>query len=154
MLEEWRDVPHYAGYQVSTSGRVRSKDRQAIRSASTRCYSFSVTLKGRILSPGKTKSGHLTVSLGRGNTRCVHPLVLEAFFVGPRSKEQIDVLHLNGNPADNRLENLRYGTRSENIRFDYATGARVVDERAKAWLKRGRDKRWAEQRRKRHDSLG
>lgn len=36
-------------------------------------------------------------------------------FVGPRP-DGLDVCHGNGNPADNRLENLRYGTRSENMR--------------------------------------
>lgn len=52
----------------------------------------------------------------------MHLLVLAAF-VGPRP-EGCESLHLNHFPWDNRLVNLRYGTRSENIRMDYEAGNR------------------------------
>ena len=42
----------------------------------------------------------------------MHRLVLAAF-VGPLPEGK-EVCHNNGNPGDNRLENLRYGTKSEN----------------------------------------
>ena len=42
----------------------------------------------------------------------VHRLVLEAF-VGPMP-EAMETRHLDGNPANNCLDNLRYGTRAEN----------------------------------------
>jgi hypothetical protein len=42
----------------------------------------------------------------------VHRLVLAAF-VGP-CPEGMEVRHLDGNPANTRLANLRYGTHSEN----------------------------------------
>jgi hypothetical protein len=42
----------------------------------------------------------------------VHSLVILAF-VGPRPDGE-QVRHLNGNPADNRLTNLAYGTQSQN----------------------------------------
>ena len=95
-------------------------------------------MKGRVLRPGKMKSGHVSVALGRKNSRLVHQLVLEAF-VGPRpcAGTLIDVLHLNGVPNDNRLVNLRYGTRSENIRQDYETGVRFLSESQKKRLIEG-----------------
>jgi hypothetical protein len=34
----------------------------------------------------------------------------------------MEVLHINGNPKDNRLINLRYGTRTENILDVYNQG--------------------------------
>ena len=46
------------------------------------------------------------------HTRLVHRLVLEAF-VGPRPEGMV-ARHLNGDPGDNRLENLAWGTQSEN----------------------------------------
>ncbi len=52
------------------------------------------------------------MALGRGNSRCVHELVLLAF-VGPRPAKH-DGRHLNGVPSDNRLENLSWATRSRN----------------------------------------
>lgn len=120
-MEIWKDLPGQEGrYQVSNMGSVRSTDRP-VRVV---CHGVDTVriAKGKLLRPGRNKSGHVTVAIGRGNSRQVHQLVLEAF-VGP-CPDGCEVLHLNHNPADNRLENLRYGTRSENLRMDYAAGKR------------------------------
>lgn len=44
-------------------------------------------------------------------------------FVGPCPAGH-EVLHLNHTPGDNRRRNLKYGTRSENIKMDFAAGTR------------------------------
>lgn len=113
--EQWLDVVGFEkSYEVSNLGRVRSKDRSWMqRSRLGNMYEHCV--KGRVLRPGPSNYGHLSVVLGRGNTRMVHTLVLEAF-VGPRPSPKHDARHLDGNPKDNRLSNLSWGTRSENIR--------------------------------------
>ena len=99
-MEFWRDAPGYKGrYEVSNQGNVRSYCRSAIP---------------RLLKPGRSPSGHLTVALGRGNSQSVHILVLLAFY--GHKPDGYECLHINGNPADNRLNNLRWGTRGENIR--------------------------------------
>lgn len=120
-MEIWKDLPGQEGrYQVSNTGSVRSVPR-TVRVV---CHGVDTVriAKGKLLRPGRNKSGHVTVAIGRGNSRQVHQLVLETF-VGPRPAG-CEVLHLNHKPADNRLENLRYGTRSENLRMDYAVGTR------------------------------
>jgi hypothetical protein len=43
----------------------------------------------------------------------VHKLVLEAFTGQPRPEGMV-CCHVNGNPSDNRLENLRWGTLRDN----------------------------------------
>jgi hypothetical protein len=59
------------------------------------------------------KSGHLSVALGKGNSKQVHQLVLLAFRGPcPPGKES---RHMNDIPGDNRLTNLRYGTRRQNM---------------------------------------
>lgn len=71
--------------------------------------------KIRLLSPGVARSGHLHVSLYRNRARrqaMVHRLVLETF-VGP-CPEGLQCAHLNGDPQDNRLENLQWVTVLEN----------------------------------------
>lgn len=130
-MENWRDVPgHEGGYQVSDAGRVRSLPRRVrVVAHGTEATRAS---PGRVLRPGTTRSGHVSVAIGKGNSRLVHQLVLEAF-VGPRP-EGCEVLHLNHRPADNRLENLRYGSRSENLKMDYASGTR----KRPTWLTRAR----------------
>lgn len=113
--ENWRDVVGFENsYEVSDQGRVRSKDRSwPQRSRSGTVYEHAV--KGRVLRPGPTNYGHLSVVLGRGNTKMVHALVLEAF-IGPRPSPKHDSRHIDGNPKNNLLINLAWGTRSENIK--------------------------------------
>jgi len=71
------------------------------------------TYRGRVLRPG-THNGYRYVNLTNPR-RCVNinVLVLEAFV--SRRPFGSDSRHLNGDRADNRLANLRWGTRSENI---------------------------------------
>ena len=97
-MEVWKLVPEYEGkYEVSDQGRVRSFQRYP---------------QGRILRPGRMPGGHLSVALGRGNSQCVHKLVLLTFVGAAPDKHEC--FHINGIPNDNRLANLRWGTRSEN----------------------------------------
>ncbi len=94
-MTQWRAVPGLESlYAVSDSGEVFS-----VRAA-------------RCLRPGRMSGGHMSVALGRGNSRCVHELVLLAF-VGPRPAKY-DARHLNGVPHDNRLANLEWATRRRN----------------------------------------
>lgn len=130
LRERWRWVVGHEGqYQVSNLGRVRSVDREVwvesyrttsglVREGSLRKF------KGQLLRPGPQQSGHVSVAIGKGNSRQVHQLVLEAFR-GP-CPEGHEGLHKNHNPGDNRLSNLKWGTRSENILMDYAAGVRKV----------------------------
>ena len=111
--ETWKPVVEYEQkYQVSDLGRVRSIDHWDGRRRVT----------GRVLRPGRVSGGHLSVALGKGNSVGVHTLVMLAFR-GERPTGQ-EVLHLNHIPHDNRLDNLKYGTRSENLKMDYAVGVR------------------------------
>ena len=71
------------------------------------------TRRGRLLQPQLDTAGYLRVALGRHVYRRLHNLVLLAF-VGPRPDGMEEIRHLNGIRTDNRLENLVYGTRSEN----------------------------------------
>lgn len=131
MDELWKDIPGYEGkYQVSNLGRVRSLDRY-ITQIGHGGTPFTRLIRGKTLKPGKyCKSGHLSVVLGKGMPgRPVHQLVALAFYGPP--PEKCDVRHLNGNPQDNRLENLAYGSRSQNILDVYDQG--------KAWRKLTRE---------------
>lgn len=67
------------------------------------------------MSPS-TSDGYRLLTLcagGKRTNRPVHQLVVLAF-IGPRP-EGMEVRHLNGIRSDNRLENLMYGTKKENM---------------------------------------
>ena len=117
-MEMWKDIPGYEGrYQASSLGRIRSVPRPV------RCANNGIrTVPGRVLRPGRyDKSGHVSVVLGHGeNGTPVHQLVAKTF-LGPRP-DGAEILHGDGNPLNNSLENLRYGTRLENIYDMYRHG--------------------------------
>jgi hypothetical protein len=113
--EMWKDIPGYAGeYQASTLGQIKSLKRK-VRGRSRFGTEFKRTVPERILRPGAyCKTGHLSVVLRKGtNGKPVHQLVMKTFIGEPPPNQE--VRHLNGNPKDNRLCNLEYGTRRENI---------------------------------------
>lgn len=121
--EIWKDIPGFEGmYQASTLGRIRSLDR--LVRVVPRGKECKRLVKGQILRPGRqNRSGHFTVVLGRGfGSMPVHAAVALTF-LGPRPDGQ-DVCHYDGNPANNRLDNLRYDTRTNNILDVYRIGGR------------------------------
>lgn len=80
-------------------------------------------LRGVVLSLGQNVGGYLTVVLfvnGTRKTQLVHQLVLKTF-VGPRPKGY-DSCHGDGDKSNNHLSNLRWDTRSENMKDLYRHG--------------------------------
>lgn len=63
------------------------------------------------------------------NTALVHRLVAEAFLEKPENKTEID--HINRNKEDNRVENLRWVTREENMK----NGSHLTPYREKVFWK-------------------
>ena len=120
--EVWKAPKGLDGrYEVSSHGRVRSLSRLDTRGRRR---------SEKILSPRVAKSGHEFVALygdhGRINI-AVHVLVLETF-VGPRPAG-LDACHWNDIPSDNRVENLRWGTRSDNAQDSVRNGTHCMARR-------------------------
>lgn len=107
--EIWKPIRGYEGeYEVSNLGRIRGLDRT---------LSDGRTWRGRILKQIINHNGHCRVVLQSGSAskyRWVHHLVLESF-VGPRPSN-FDGCHNDGDPSNNRVENLRWDSRSENAK--------------------------------------
>lgn len=114
--QEWRPVVGYEGaYEVSEYGDVRTVPRVTIRRDGK-----PHSIPGRMRRPHSTarNGGHLCIGLivdKVNRTHRIHVLVAEAF-IGPRplGVEGEEIRHLDGNPLNNHVSNLRYGTRSEN----------------------------------------
>ena len=131
--EEWRPVVGLEGeYEVSNMGRIRSLDRVLIDKNGR-----SMRYRGKLLTPrklgrpkGNTNTSYRYVYAGKRNNQLVHVLVAEAF-IGPRP-ERHDVMHINGLRDDNRASNLRYGSRSENLRSTHLYGGRTAGQKMDA----------------------
>lgn len=106
----WKSVKGYEDlYEVSDTGLVRSKDRW-VNNRGTMEFR-----KGHIMHPNNCR-GYKTVCFcmnGKTNRFRVARLVAEAFIPNPHNKEQVD--HINTIKTDDRVENLRWVTRSENM---------------------------------------
>lgn len=75
----------------------------------------------------------MTVAFGRGNSRCVHMLVAEAF-LGPRPIGQ-EVRHKDDDRTNPRLDNLEYGTRQDNVN-DMMGRGRYWSPKRRAYVER------------------
>lgn len=115
-VEQWKPIPDYEDhYMVSNKGRVM------------RIKGGKGATVGFILTPTYDSHGYPTFRLSKKSVYgryFGHYLVMLAF-VGARP-QQMDINHINGVKTDNRLENLEYCTRSENIRHSYEVNKRKI----------------------------
>lgn len=103
MSEQWVSVLDYEGfYEISDFGNARRTTTQGGRPS------------GRQMRPGSRRNYlNFTLSVeNRQRTLCAHRMVWEGFN-GP-IPEGMQINHINGNKADNRLSNLEICTPSEN----------------------------------------
>lgn len=110
--EIWKDIKYYEHiYQVSNKGRVKSLKRMK-KIKNNRLQ----PVPERIRSPSINKGGYSIIQLWKDNlvVYClVSRLVLETF-IGPCPND-MECCHNDGDPSNNRLENLRWDTRSGNM---------------------------------------
>jgi hypothetical protein len=100
MQETWKPIINYERYHVSDLGNIRRNNK--------------------LLNPSLDTYGYRQINIykdGKRYTRKVYRLVLETFSPNIDNKSQID--HINRIRADDRLENLRWATPSENCRNKY-----------------------------------
>jgi len=120
--ERWRAIPGYEGsYEVSDHGRVRGLPRVC---------QYGRRRAGKILASHIAKSNHRYVRLcrdGKHQRFGIHVLVLTVF-VGPRPAG-LFACHWDDDPTNNRLSNLRWATRSENVLDSVRNGTHTMTRR-------------------------
>ena len=115
MPTRWKAIAGFPAYQVSDQGQVMSLPMIGRRT------------NGEVLKPIVQSNGYHYVGLyegGKMKLRRIHSLVLEAF-VGPRP-DGAHGCHRDDDKSNNALENLYWGTASQNMADAYANGRRVL----------------------------
>jgi len=111
-MEKWKQTTIRADYEINDFGMVRRKKRgPANKRVDPSPY--------HLLKPKRQRNGYLSVKINRKDYR-IHRLVALAFLDNPLNKP--DVNHINGNKEDNRLENLEWVTKSDNMLHAYQIG--------------------------------
>ena len=96
-VEVFRSIDGYKSYAISSFGRVKN------------------VITGIILKTRNDKYGYLRVDLRENairKTHLLHRLVCCAFINNPNKKQFVD--HIDNNPQNNHISNLRFATNKEN----------------------------------------
>ncbi len=121
MNEVWKEIKDYPGYEISNLWRVR---------------------KLTILSLTPTKRWYLRVGLyseWEQKKKRVHRLVAEAFLLNDKDCKEVN--HIDEDKGNNRIENLEWCDRVQNMRHSRAAHlkwikGRVVSKSHGGWRKR------------------
>lgn len=108
MVMRWQPIPGFEPFEASELGGIRN----------------SITLRA---PSSRIHRGYVYVKV-KGQSRQAHRLVLLAFRGLPPANAP-ETRHLNGNRQDNRIENLAWGNRQENMDDMAVHGTRAHGER-------------------------
>lgn len=100
-MEIWKPIDGYTGYFVSDLGNILGPS-------------------GRILKQSKKKTGYYQVTLCNTSGKksaLVHIIVATAFLDNPDCKPCVN--HVDGDKANNSINNLEWYTHSENMKHSY-----------------------------------
>jgi hypothetical protein len=108
--KNWKEIDGYSGcYLISDEGDVYSNKRD------------------KYMSPGRDKDGYLCVGLcqyGVSKMWKVHRLVALHFIPNPENRMEVN--HIDGDKRNNKVYNIEWCTRSENIRHSFDMGLRPL----------------------------
>lgn len=119
MAETWKVIPFATRYEVSDKGRVRNR------------------VTGKVKNIYISKRGYpsvylcLVVNRGRetGMTQTVH-MCMACAFLGHSLGSKLYVRHLDGDPMNRNISNLKIGTPAENEADKILHGTKVLGERS------------------------
>lgn len=127
MEEIWKDIKNYPGYQVSNLGRVRTYNKISFTNMHGERHWKDRILKFKPYTTTNQRSKQgmgYRVTLwkdGKPKTLLVARLVATTFL-----EDLIDtdmtVNHKDGNRLNNRVENLEWLSRSDNIKYGFENG--------------------------------
>jgi hypothetical protein len=105
-----KPIPNYPNYSVTKDGKVWSHKTN------------------KELKQFYGRNGYYQISLcNKGSIKkfSLHRIMANTYLDNPNNKPQVN--HINGIKTDNRLENLEWTTRSENMKHAYKNGLKKIN---------------------------
>lgn len=114
--EEWKPIPEFEGfYEASNMGEIRSLQRTTIKKNGCKQFIEAKVLKQSFCTKGGTPRVTLCNNV-RSYSASVNHLVLLTFLGQPDQIRRF-AHHKDGNPKNNKIENLFWGTRQEKYKY-------------------------------------
>ena len=114
-MEKWKRIPNYSLYECSNTGLIKT-------------FNWKGSGQTRIMKPAYDGSGYLRTMLKRDDgvihTVKLHRIVAKTWIENPENKSEIN--HINAVKDDNRVENLEWCTREENLLHSIENGLQYV----------------------------
>ena len=109
-MEIWKEIENYDNYQISNYGVIKNK-------------------KGDIIKQTLESNGYYRVGLcknGKQTKHCLHRLLAIAF-IENKNTDYTEIDHIDSNPQNNNIENLRWVNRSiNNLNKKYSRNAKHI----------------------------
>jgi len=109
MIEIWKDIEGFDGYQISNFGRVKSLKKP----------NAPIIMKQQLSRKGYCHV-HITANDGSRKSCQVHRLVLKTFSPCD-NMDNLEVNHIDEDKTNNCIDNLEWSTRSENVNHGTAS---------------------------------
>lgn len=116
-IPELVPVPDFPGYLASRDGRVWTLWTRRGQKPGSRLLPYIGTIPKPMVKKSYCKGRYFPLRLWKERVAYpvwTHQIILKTF-VGP-CPQGLECRHLDGNPQNNALENLKWGTRLENMR--------------------------------------
>ena len=133
-MEDWKEVEEFPNYLISNKGNVKRKSREF--------KDKFITINGSTNNRGyRYFQVHVNGKEHRKNLQ-VHRCVAKAFILNPENMPCVD--HIDNNPLNNDVSNLRWCTQADNCknqrqRIVGKKNAVVFDKKREWWIAWGRE---------------
>ena len=132
--DEWKEIPGFPGYEISIYGDVYFKGD----------VSGKLRRKSGICVQHRNRLGYYIVHIN-GKTYYVHRLLAITYIENPENKKEID--HIDGNPSNNSLNNLRWAIHKENLNNSVSVEREINSHLGLPSNIKGRKKVWIDKER-------
>lgn len=130
-MEEWRPINNWESYFISNYGNVKRQSREF--------KDKMIDLKGSTLNNGYRYVQE--INDGKRKNHLIHRLVAKAFIDNSENKPHVD--HIDNNPLNNNVSNLRWCNHNENMknikqRTEGKKNGVVFDKTKQRWVANAR----------------